>query len=248
MSDAADSRVRDLVTELGIDLDPQLAELALTHRSWAYENGGVPHNERLEFLGDSVLGVVVTEHLYRAFPDLPEGRLAKLRSAVVNTYALADVARSLGLGQHVKLGKGETTTGGADKDSILADTTEALIGALFLSAGREAAATFIHRHFEPLVADASLLGAGLDWKTSLQELCSTLALPAPVYVHDASGPDHDKRFEARAVVGEETFEGHLGRSKKQAEQRAAQSAFVALRERHPEPVPQEEPATEPVTL
>lgn len=237
MRDAARSRVRELCDELGIDLDPQLVDLALTHRSWAYENGAVPHNERLEFLGDSVLGIVVTEHLYRSFPDLPEGRLAKLRSAVVNTHALAEVARGLGLGHAVKLGKGEAATGGADKDSILADTMEALLGAVYLSAGRDAADLLVHHLVDPLVADAAGAGAGLDWKTSLQELCSALGLPAATYVHEASGPDHDKRFTARAVVDGRTFPGSIGRSKKQAEQGAAAAAFELLRGEHPEIFP-----------
>lgn len=235
MTDAALSRVRELCDELGIDLDPQLVGLALTHRSWAYENGCVPHNERLEFLGDSVLGVVVTEHLYLTYPDLPEGRLAKLRSAVVNTHALADVARRLDLGRSIKLGKGEAATGGADKDSILADTTEALLGALHLSAGRDAAARVVHRLFDPLVADAAGAGAGLDWKTSLQELCSALGLAAALYTHESSGPDHDKRFTARAVVGDRVFPGSLGRSKKQAEQGAAALAFAELHTELPDP-------------
>jgi len=228
VSDAAPSRVRELLDELGIEVDPQLVGLALTHRSWAYENGGAPHNERLEFLGDSVLGVVVTEHLYRAYPDLPEGRLAKMRAAVVNTYALADVGRQLGLGQHLLLGKGEVSTGGADKDSILADATEALIAAIYLSSGRDAAARFVHAVIDPLVAMASTAGASMDWKTSLQELCSGLGCPAPRYEHTSSGPDHDKRFEATAVVGETRFPGVTGRSKKQAEQGAARLAFEAL--------------------
>ncbi len=228
MTDAAGSRVRELCTELGIELDPQLVDLALTHRSWAYENGGVPHNERLEFLGDSVLGIVVTEHLYRSYPDLPEGQLAKLRSAVVNTHALADVARGLDLGPAIKLGKGEAATGGADKDSILADTTEALFGAAYLSAGRDAAARLVHRLMDPVVAHAASSGAGLDWKTSLQELCAALGLDAATYVHEASGPDHDKRFTARAVVGERVFAGSEGRSKKQAEQGAAAAAYAVL--------------------
>lgn len=228
MTDAATSRVRELCEELGIELDPQLFSLALTHRSWAYENGGVPHNERLEFLGDSVLGIVVTEHLYRTYPDLPEGRLAKLRSAVVNTHALADVARGLDLGSEIKLGRGETTTGGANKDSILADTTEAFFGAVYLSAGRDAADRLIHVLMDPLVADAARAGAGLDWKTSLQELCAALGLPSATYTHESSGPDHDKRFTARAVVGERVFAGAEGRSKKQAEQGAAAAAFAEL--------------------
>ncbi|NLE18963.1 MAG: ribonuclease III, partial [Propioniciclava sp.] len=151
VTDAARRRVHDLLDQLGIDIDPQLFELALTHRSWAYENGGSPHNERLEFLGDSVLGVVVTEHLYRTYPDEPEGWLAKMRAAVVNTYALADVARGLELGSLLKLGKGEIGTGGDDKDSILADATEAVIAAVFLSAGRDAAEAFVHALMDPVV-------------------------------------------------------------------------------------------------
>ncbi|WP_040157446.1 ribonuclease III [Nigerium massiliense] len=228
MTAAASSRIHDLLDELGIHADPQLFELALTHRSWAYEHGAAPHNERLEFLGDAVLGVVVTEYLYLTFPDHPEGRLAKLRSAVVNTYALADVGRELGIGGLIRLGKGELATGGADKSSILADTMEALIGAIFLSAGRDAASLFVHTLFDHLVQDADALGAGLDWKTSLQELCALRGLPAPVYLHTASGPDHDKRFTAQASVGGRVFDGTLGRSKKQAEQGAAKTAFLAL--------------------
>lgn len=228
MNRAAPSRLQRLLTELGIRLEPSLVELALTHRSWAYEHDASPHNERLEFLGDAVLGVVVTEHVYRAYPDYPEGRLAKLRSAVVNTHALADVARSLGLGEHIRLGKGELATGGADKSSILADTMEALIGAIHLSCGRDAADAFVHRLFEELVVSADALGAGLDWKTSLQELCAMQGLPGPQYVHVESGPDHDKRFEARANVDGRLFAGCVGRSKKQAEQGAAEAAFLAL--------------------
>ena len=236
-ADAAPGRVRDVLDELGISADPRLVGLSMTHRSWAFENGGADHNERLEFLGDSVLGVVVTEHLYRSFPDLPEGQLAKLRAAVVNTHALADVARELHLGEHLLLGKGETSTGGADKDSILADAMEALIAALFLSAGPDAAARFVRRLFDPVVARASALGHAMDWKTSLQELCAASGLPAPSYEHEASGPDHDKRFDARAVVGEERFPGFVGRSKKQAEQGAAELAFHRIRAAATEPAP-----------
>lgn len=221
-------RAQALLHELGIDLDPQLYRLALTHRSFAYENGGLPHNERLEFLGDAVLGVVVTEHLYRSYPDLPEGRLAKLRAAVVNANSLAEVARSLDLGLDVLLGKGELSTGGRDKSSILADTLEALFGAVLLSAGREAAEKLLHHLFDPLVDHAARLGAGLDFKTSLQELCAALGMGVPGYRIIESGPDHDKRFEAIAVVGERTFAAAVGRSKKQAEQGAARAAFEAL--------------------
>ena len=222
------SRIHDLLDELGIAIDPQLFELALVHRSFAYENGAIPHNERLEFLGDSVLGVVITEHLYLRFPQLPEGRLAKLRAAVVNAHALADVARGLELGPLLRLGKGELATGGTDKSSILADSFEAVLGALYLSAGRDAADAFVHTLFDPLVEAANGLGAGLDWKTSLQELCAELELGAPIYAVTESGPDHDKRFQAVALIGTETFRPAGGRSKKQAEQGAAKAAFEAL--------------------
>ena len=140
------------------------------HRSFAYENGGLPTNERLEFLGDSVLGLIVTDTLFRSYPDLPEGQLAKLRAAVVNMRALAGVARGLDLGSYVRLGKGEEGTGGRDKSSILADTLEAVIGAVYLDQGLEAADALVHRLFDPVIARSARLGAGLDWKTSLQEL------------------------------------------------------------------------------
>lgn len=225
---AADGRVHELFTQLGIEIDPQLYRLALTHRSWAFEHGGAPHNERLEFLGDAVLGVVVTEHLYRSFPDKPEGWLAKMRAAVVNTYALADVARGLGLGQALLLGKGERQTGGADKDSILADATEALIASVFLSCGRDAASRFVRTLMDPVVEAASADGRATDWKTALQELAAHRGLAAPRYEHTASGPDHDRRFEARAVVGTTHYAPFIARSKKLAEQGAAELAHQQL--------------------
>ncbi len=225
---AAPGRALQLIEQLGIDLDPQLFQLAMTHRSYAYEHGGLPHNERLEFLGDAVLGVVVTEHLYRSYPDLPEGRLAKLRAAVVNAHSLADVARDLDLGSTILLGRGEQTTGGADKSSILADSLEAFLGAVLMSAGRDAADRLIRHLFDPLVAEAAALGAGLDWKTSLQELVAERDLGVVSYRITESGPDHDKRFEAAAVVAGTTYAPGQGTSKKQAEQGAAQHAFNAL--------------------
>ena len=148
----------------------ELLERALTHRSFAYENGGLPTNERLEFLGDSVLGLIVTDTLFREYPDLPEGQLAKLRAAVVNMRALAGVARGLQLGSYVRLGKGEEGTGGRDKASILADTLEAVLGAVYLDCGLSEADALVHRLFDPVIARSARLGAGLDWKTSLQEL------------------------------------------------------------------------------
>ncbi len=217
-------------------LDAGLLQLALTHRSYAYENGGLPTNERLEFLGDAVLGVVITDTLYRTHPDLSEGRLAKLRAAVVNARALAEVARTMGLGRHIRLGKGEEATGGREKASILSDTVEALIGAVYLSCGDQdggaeaflnAAAT-IHRLFDPLLAAAEALGAGLDWKTSLQELCAGHDLGVPEYVIEDEGPDHAKTFTARVRIADRLHGHGVGRSKKEAEQQAAESAYNTL--------------------
>lgn len=226
--DASASSFTSLIEELGIQLDADLLDLALTHRSYAYEHGQLPTNERLEFLGDSVLGVIVTEHLYRSFLELPEGQLAKLRANVVSAVSLAVVARQLQVGPMIKLGRGEVSTGGADKDSILADTLEALIGAVYLSAGKPPAELLVHTLFDPLVEHAATLGAGLDWKTSLQEVASELGLPATYYKITESGPDHDKRFEATAVVGHLHFGVGHGRNKKQAEQEAAALAFKVL--------------------
>jgi ribonuclease-3 len=216
----------DLRAALGRpDLDAELLERSLTHRSYAYENGGLPTNERLEFLGDSVLGVVVTETLFRAHPDLTEGRLAKLRAAVVNARALAEVARTIGLGQHIMLGRGEEATGGRGKASILSDTVEAVIGAVYLSGGFAAASDVVHLLFDPLMEEAARLGAGLDWKTSLQELCAEHTLGVPEYVIEDTGPDHEKTFTARVRVAEELYGHGTGRSKKEAEQQAAETAY-----------------------
>jgi ribonuclease-3 len=209
-------------------LDPDLLDRALTHRSYAYENGGLPTNERLEFLGDSVLGVVITETLFRRHPSLSEGRLAKLRAAVVNARALAGVARAIGLGEHVKLGRGEESTGGRDKSSILSDTLEAVIGAIYLSGGHPAADAVVHLLFDPLMETASRLGAGLDWKTSLQELCAEHALGVPEYVIEDEGPDHEKTFTAQVAVGGGRYGHGTGRSKKEAEQQAAETAYRAI--------------------
>src|SRR3954447_19536907 len=215
----------------GVVFEPPMLERALTHRSYAYENGGLPTNERLEFLGDSVLGVVITTALFHNHPDLPEGQLAKLRASVVNMRALADVARGLGptgLGPYLLLGKGEEATGGRDKNSILADTLEALLGAIYLQHGLEVATTTIHRLFDPLMADAAGRGAALDWKTSLQELTAGLGLGVPEHRIDEAGPDHAKTFTAWAVVAGERYGGSEGRSKKEAEQRAAEAAWCDL--------------------
>ncbi|WP_436501440.1 ribonuclease III [Actinokineospora sp. HUAS TT18] len=222
-----------LLDALGVHVDAELLVLALTHRSYAYENGGLPPNERLEFLGDAVLGLVVTDHLYRRHPDLPEGQLAKLRASVVNMHALAGVARGLGdggLGAHLLLGKGEELTGGRDKASILADGLEAVIGAVYLQHGIEIAREVVHRHFDPLLADVPDRGPGLDWKTSLQELTASAGLGVPEYRVREEGPDHRKEFTALVVVNGKSYGNGDGKTKKEAEQKAAEAAWRELAE------------------
>jgi ribonuclease-3 len=220
--------IEGLIEALGGGVDRGLIELAMTHRSFAYENGGLPTNERLEFLGDSVLGVVITEELFRRHPDLPEGQLAKLRAAIVNSRALAVVGRTIGVGHFVKLGRGEQASGGRDKSSIVADAVEAIIGAYYLDRGTEATRVLVLRLFAAALDDAATLGAGLDWKTSLQELAAERSLGSPEYVVLESGPDHQKAFHAKVVLNSvEVGEGR-GNSKKQAEQLAAEQAWTAL--------------------
>jgi ribonuclease-3 len=228
--------VTDILTEhsllgqkLGVDIDPELLSLALTHRSYAYEHGGLPHNERLEFLGDAVLGQAVTVTLFTRHPDLDEGALAKRRASVVSTVALAEVARTIGLGEHLLLGRGEEQTGGRDKDSILADTMEAVIGATHLSAGQDATTALVLRLVEPLLADPERYGAAMDPKTSLQELAARRGVTPPAYTIVSTGPDHDRVFTATVIVGPVSSTG-TGTSKKTAEMAAALSAWQTLSE------------------
>lgn len=228
------SSTAPLTAALGVSIEPNLLERALTHRSYAYEHGGLPTNERLEFLGDAVLGLVITDSLFHQHPDLPEGQLAKLRASVVNMRALAEVARTLGpggLGAHLRLGRGEEVTRGRDKASILADTLEAVLGAVYLDHGLQVAGEVVHRLFDPVMADAAKRGAGLDWKTSLQELTAARALGVPEYIVSEEGPDHEKHFTAAVRVAGETLGSGAGRSKKQAEQMAAETAWKILKER-----------------
>jgi ribonuclease-3 len=217
-----------LITELGVHLDPELLVLALTHRSFAHEAGGIPTNERLEFLGDTVLGLVVTEALYRRHPDLSEGELAKMRAATVSQRSLAAIARRLGLGEYLLLGKGELATGGRDKDSILGDTLEAIFGAVYLTHGLETARALVERLVNPTLAVAADLGAGLDWKTSLQEVAARLGLGAPEYEVTSDGPDHARTFTARILLDGVVRGTGTGTAKKIAEQEAAAAAYRAL--------------------
>ncbi|MEY4497475.1 MAG: hypothetical protein RLZZ364_780 [Actinomycetota bacterium] len=223
----------DLLEQLGVEIDAKLLELAFTHRSFAYEAGLTATNERLEFLGDSVLGLVVTEELYRKYPDLDESRLSPLRSGIVNMRALADIARSLSLGKYIRLGKGEEVTNGREKNSLLADAFEALIGALYISSGFAATSACLLKLISPTLDSAMALGAGLDGKTALQELVASQGKATLEYQVTESGPDHDKSFEATAVIGGTPVATGVGKSKREAEQSAARSAFEILRSESP---------------
>ncbi|MFZ3452670.1 ribonuclease III [Arthrobacter sp. 7Tela_A1] len=227
----------ELLKRLGVDIDAAPLRLALTHRSYAYEHGGIPTNERLEFLGDSILGFSVTDALYRDNPDLSEGELAKRRSAVVSTKALASVARQLNVGDCILLGQGEKLTNGKDKSSILADTTEALIGAVYLCHGMETARSMVMRLIGPLLQDAEALGAGTDWKTSIQEIAAARKLGDIEYRVTGSGPDHSRSFVAVLHIGGRAYGTGTGRSKKDAEQEAAADTCRLLREAGTLPLP-----------
>jgi ribonuclease-3 len=230
-TETTDRTLDDLQRTLQVELDPDLLLLALTHRSFAYENGGIPTNERLEFLGDSILGQAVTVKLFTDHPELEEGELAKRRASLVSSAALAEVGRSIGLGPFIRLGRGETLTGGADKPSILADTVEAIIGAVYLDRGGDAATALVLRLVAPLLRDPERFGAAMDPKTSLQEIAARRGSPAPAYTVTESGPDHNKHFVATVVVGTLVQASGEGSSKKQAEMAAALEAWTRLNDR-----------------
>jgi len=229
MTDRSD--LADLSGQLGVDIDPELLVVALTHRSFAYEHPGSRHNERLEFLGDSILGQAVTVMLYRRFPDLDEGGLAKRRASLVSTVALAEIARRLGLGAFLRLGRGEELTGGEDKSSILADTVEALIGATYLDRGADEATALVLRLIDPFMDDPDRFGIALDPKTALQELSVAAGHGAPEYRVEGAGPDHARTFAASVLVGGDVLGTGEGTSKKTAEMAAALAAVERLRSR-----------------
>jgi len=219
--------------QLGVVIEPSLLELAFTHRSFAYESEIKETNERLEFLGDSVLGLIVTEELYKRYPDFDESRLSPLRSGVVNMRALADIARELDLGSYIRLGKGEEVTGGRDKNSLLADALEALIGAIYLQFGFDICTQIVRRLITSTMDAAVARGAGLDGKTALQELVAALNKGVPEYVVSEEGPDHDKNFTAVAMVAGVTISEGIGKSKREAEQIAARTAYESLKNELP---------------
>lgn len=215
-----------LETRLGhVFADPALLDHALSHRSWCAEHDDEPSNERLEFLGDAVLGVVVTDALYRGFPDQAEGQLAKTRAAVVSAAALADVGHALGLGADLRLGKGEDASGGREKASILADAVEAVIGAVYLDGGMDAARALVLRELDQRIAEAASRPGARDYKTRLQEVAASDGYGPPTYDLSESGPDHHKRFVATVLIGGQIRGTGDGSSKKEAEQRAARAAW-----------------------
>ena len=227
--DVVDQGAAALAPRLGHRFrDPALLRQALAHRSWCGEREGVPSNERLEFLGDAVLGLVVAEHSYHRFPEFPEGRLAKIRSAVVNARVLAEVADDLGVGQVLLLGKGEESSGGRTKASILADALEAVIGAVYLDAGWSAARPLVLRLLGSRIDRAAVEPDDFDHKSRLQELTVHRGEGTPHYAVEGSGPDHDRHFRAEVFVnGVRLGEGE-GTSKKDAEQEAARTAWLEL--------------------
>ena len=217
-----------LSNRLGVDIEPQLLELALTHRSYSYEHGNIPNNERLEFLGDSVLGFVVTAHIHDLLTNLPEGELTKVKNAVVSAMALAKVAGEIGLGEFLRLGKGEEQTGGREKANLLADAFEAILGAAYVSKGLDAAESIVRRFIFPLLEDPDSLRANSDPKTTLQERLQAESKPAPVYETRHEGPDHDRTFFSVVSVDEKLLGEGQGRSKKLAETSAAIDALARL--------------------
>ena len=218
-----------LTQRLGITIEAELLELALTHSSYAYENGKIPNNERLEFLGDSVLGFVVTGHVYAENPDLDEGSLSRLRSATVSAKTLAIAANQIGLGEFIRLGKGEISTDGRNKTNILADTFEAIIGAAYLSGGLAPAKTIIDTLVLPLLSSEDELLETSEPRTVLSDVLKTQGKAEAVFEVTHEGPDHDRTFFAEVVVEGSSISKGSGRTRKAAEAQAAIAALKFLR-------------------
>ena len=224
-------KLGELEARLGVAFsDREMLLRSLAHRSWCAENGEPESNERLEFLGDSVLGVVVTHYVFEHFPSLPEGQLSEVRAGVVNARVLAEVAMELDLGAHLLLGKGEDAAGGRAKQSILADAFEAVIAAIYLDQGFGMARDVVLACLRDRIAEAAAGPGGRDYKTRLQEITAARALGRPKYSVRDEGPDHAKHFYASVFVSDHLYGEGEGRSKKQAEQAAAWVAWTRLQE------------------
>jgi len=207
--------------------DPSRLALALTHRSWCAEHPGEPSNERLEFLGDAVLGLIVTDHIFGRFPKLPEGQLAKVRASVVSSASLSIVGESIRLGEELRLGRGEEVSGGRSKPSILADAVEAVIGAIHLDGGFESASRFVLSQLGEQIDEAARRPGAGDYKTQLQEMAAGSGLQPPIYEVTSTGPEHNKLFHATVRLHEDIAGSGKGSSKKEAEQDAARDALQA---------------------
>lgn len=219
----------ELLARLGGSISPELLQLALTHSSHAYEKGG-ENNERLEFLGDSVLGYLVAEHVYQTHKDLSEGELTKLKNAVVSAQALATIANRIDLGKHLRLGKGEEQTDGRNKINLLADAFEALLGAAFLTGGMASASAIVAKHVYPLLDDPDSVREASDPKTTLVEKLQKLSLPLPRYEVTAEGPEHERIYTAVCFSAEKQLGLGSGSTKKSAETQAAIAALRSLLE------------------
>jgi ribonuclease III len=241
--------LRELEAHLGTRFeDIGLLDNALTHRSYVNENPSLPcrDNERLEFLGDAVLELTVSDMLMKKFPDCSEGELSKMRASAVNEQPLAGIARRFRIGEFLLLGRGEEASGGRQKPSLLANAFESIIAAMYIDAGFDRTAGFIGRLFEPLIEAGAAASLYRDYKTAVQEVCQNRFRELPRYILlSETGPDHDKRFEAGLVVGERVIAAGTGRNKKEAEQQAARAAMENLRETDPPPAAGTLPAEEP---
>ena len=223
----------DIQQRLGYTFnDEELLERALTHKSYSNEYRVTSHNERMEFLGDAVLGLVVSEFLMNVCPDSTEGDLSRFRAAVVSEPALASVAREIGLGDYLRLGKGEDQSGGRNKDSLLADSLEALIASVYLDGGKDAAKSLVISIFEAMIMKTCAGGTSLDYKTKLQEICQERIKQLPEYrIVSETGPDHQKQFEMEVWINGRLSGHGIGKSKKEAEQGAAREALALLSEK-----------------
>ena len=217
-----------LSEKLGVEINRELLKLAMTHRSYSYEHGNIPNNERLEFLGDSVLGFVVTSHIYETLSDLPEGEMTKVKNAVVSARALAVVAAELGLGEYLLLGKGELATDGRNKPNLLADAFEAILGAAYMSNGFDAARALVEKFVFPLLENPDEIRANSDPKTTLQERIQALGRGTPTYKTRFEGPDHDRDYFSTLLINGEEISNGEGRTKKNAETAAAIKALDVL--------------------
>ncbi|MBP6043064.1 MAG: ribonuclease III [Rhodoluna sp.] len=221
-------KLDSLSEKLGVEIDRELLKLALTHRSYSYEHGNIPNNERLEFLGDSVLGFVVTSHIYETLTDLAEGEMTKVKNAVVSARALAVVAASLGIGEYLLLGKGELATDGRNKPNLLADAFEAILGAAYMSSGFDVARQLVEKFVFPLLDNPDEIRANSDPKTTLQERIQALGRGTPTYKTRFEGPDHNRDYFSTLLINGEEISHGEGRTKKNAETAAAVKALDAL--------------------